>query len=317
MTSTLDNVRIVLVRTRIASNLGATARAMANMGLSDLVLVAPEADPTDRRARQRASRAEALLRSARIVHDLADALDEVHWTVGATCRGGRYRQAIESNARQMAREAVRRISAGQRVAFLFGPEDNGLEASDMLACDAAMRIPSHDDYPSLNLATSVMVCAYELFVAAKDRPGDRPALNGESETLPGDPDSPTSRNATRLRRASRPAVNGRPAEGDGAGVKRGSDVRQQPQADLADGAMLARLMDKLRAALLDIGYLREEHPEHLLAAIRAVLGRAEPTRTEAQILMGLAQQIQEYVEYGPQAGRKPSQAADQERQAEG
>lgn len=81
--------------------------------------------------------------------------------------------------------------------------------------------------------------------------------------------------------------------------------------------MLARLMDKLRAALLDIGYLREEHPEHLLAAIRAVLGRAEPTRTEAQILMGLAQQIQEYVEYGPQAGRKPSQAADQERQAEG
>jgi tRNA C32,U32 (ribose-2'-O)-methylase TrmJ len=56
----LDNCRIVLVRPRVAGNLGSTARVMRNMGLSDLVLVAPEADPEDPRARRLSTHGEAI-----------------------------------------------------------------------------------------------------------------------------------------------------------------------------------------------------------------------------------------------------------------
>lgn len=62
-------------------------------------------------------------------------------------------------------------------------------------------------------------------------------------------------------------------------------------ADLADAALIARLMDRLRDALGAIGYLDPHNPEHLLFALRGIFGRARLTRTEARILIGLAQQI--------------------------
>lgn len=70
------------------------------------------------------------------------------------------------------------------------------------------------------------------------------------------------------------------------------------RSDPADAAMIDRLMAKLEHALLTIGYLRPEKPDHLLFPIRAILSRAELTRAEAQILMGLAQQIDEFAQYG-------------------
>ena len=73
---------------------GAAARAMANMGLSELYLVSPKAPPYDQRARRRAAQADPLLKSARVVDDLRDALDGVHWVVGTSGRGGMYRYAI-------------------------------------------------------------------------------------------------------------------------------------------------------------------------------------------------------------------------------
>src|SRR5947207_2923764 len=70
----LTNCRVVLVRPEVAGNLGATARAMRNLGLTDLVLVAPVADPADREARRRSTHGEAILHRARIVADLGAAV---------------------------------------------------------------------------------------------------------------------------------------------------------------------------------------------------------------------------------------------------
>ena len=70
------------------------------------------------------------------------------------------------------------------------------------------------------------------------------------------------------------------------------------RSEPADIAMMNRLMDKLQHALLTIGYLRPEKPDHLMFPIRAILSRAQLTRAEAQILMGLAQQIDEFSRYG-------------------
>ena len=79
-----------------------------------------------------------------------------------------------------------------------------------------------------------------------------------------------------------------------------TDATQRRRSEPADLSMMSRLMDKLAHALLTIGYLHPEKPDHLLFPIRAILSRAELTRAEAQILMGLAQQIDEFARYGPQ-----------------
>jgi tRNA/rRNA methyltransferase len=81
----------------------------------------------------------------------------------------------------------------------------------------------------------------------------------------------------------------------------GEQLNEPPtgkRSEPADVAMMNLLIGKLQHALLTIGYLRPEKPDHLMFPIRAILSRAELTRAEAQILMGLAQQIDEFAQYG-------------------
>jgi tRNA/rRNA methyltransferase len=261
METPLSRIRIVLVRPKFASNVGAVARVLANTGLSQLVLVAPQSDPLSTEARKPSARAESILRSARQVDELAGALDGAGYTVGTSCRGGLYREQIELAPEAVAAEAVSRARRGP-VVILFGPEDNGLTNEELLRCDAVLRIPSADAYPSLNLAQAAMVVTYERFRAAS------------SPRAPAGPDGPPA----------------------------------GPKEAPADAALMDRLMQQYRRALLKIGYLHPENPEHLLFPLRAVLSRAQPTRKEAQILLGMAQQIEDFAERhapsspGPAAG---------------
>src|SRR5437660_11957472 len=85
----LQNCRIVLVRPQISGNLGATARIMRNMGLSDLVLVAPEADIHDREARKLSTHGESILDNARIAADIGQAVADCVLVAGTTARTGK------------------------------------------------------------------------------------------------------------------------------------------------------------------------------------------------------------------------------------
>ena len=84
----LQNCRVVLVRPQVAGNLGATARVMRNMGLSDLVLVSPVAAPTDREARQRSTHGEEILDRCRIVTDLGEAVARMQPAMRALYEAG-------------------------------------------------------------------------------------------------------------------------------------------------------------------------------------------------------------------------------------
>lgn len=84
--------------------------------------------------------------------------------------------------------------------------------------------------------------------------------------------------------------------GERVGVR--PEASRSRRTDPADLALMERLMGKLRHALLTIGYLHAEKPDHLMFPIRAILSRANLTRGEAQILIGLAQQIDEFARYG-------------------
>jgi tRNA/rRNA methyltransferase len=232
----LANVRIVLVRPRGAANLGAVARAMKNMGLSDLVLVEP--GPMPRRAAAAwAVHAADILDRRRTVSTLAEAVADCGRVVGTTTRGGRYRARTltpRAAAPQLLREA-----AQQRLALIFGPEDHGLSNEDLKQCQQLLAIPAAPRYPSLNLAQAVMVCAYELYLVSQPSP---------------------------------------PADG----------------LTLAEAGRVDFMYRRLQEALLRIGFLPGDNPDHLMFALRRLLGRAGLEEADVRVLLGIARQIAWY-----------------------
>lgn len=156
------NIRIVLVRPRGAANVGAVARGMKNMGLRELVLVAPRLREI-RPARAMAVHAADVLAAARVVPTLDAAVADCGLVVATTSRVGAGR--VGRSPRALAPRIVA-AAAARPVALVFGPEHHGLTNADLRACHQVLTIPADAAYPSLNLAQAVMVCAYELFQAA-------------------------------------------------------------------------------------------------------------------------------------------------------
>lgn len=158
----LNNCRIVLVRPKFAGNLGATARIMRNMGLTDLVLVDPEADPCDRQARQLSTHGEAVLDRAKIVQDLGDAIGDCLMAVGTSARtGGRFRRQFVGAPDQLMPQLLQSAASGP-VALVFGPESSGLTNEEVTRCHYLIHIPTDPTYPVLNLSQAVAICLYEL-----------------------------------------------------------------------------------------------------------------------------------------------------------
>ncbi len=156
------NCRVVLVRTQVAANIGATARVMRNMGLSDLVLVAPVADPADRSARQLSTHGEEILDRCRVVADLEEAVADCGLVAGTSARtGGLFRrQSVGTPEEVMPRLAE--VMAAAPVALVFGPEPTGLENVEVTRCHYLIHVPTDPSYPALNLAQAVAICLYEL-----------------------------------------------------------------------------------------------------------------------------------------------------------
>ncbi len=154
-------VRIVLVRPEHSANIGAVARAIANMGLSGLDLVSP-GDWRTVEAWRMAWRAEDTLEQARVFDSLDQALDGSVYTAGLTGRsGGR----VDPIAVRAMAEQIASLPSEAAVSLVFGPESKGLTEKDLLRCQRRVRIPSHSAQPSLNLAQAVMVTAYEVLVS--------------------------------------------------------------------------------------------------------------------------------------------------------
>jgi len=171
-------VRIVLVEASHPGNLGAVARAMKNMGLLDLWLVAPRQFPHPE-ATALASSAADLLDTAHVVDSVPEALAGCGYVLGTTARvRTQYPWPILA-----AREAaVRAVGEAQQapVALLFGPERTGLTNEHLALCHALVQIPTNPNYSSLNLAQAVLLLAYELRMAT----GAQPVLPEREAPLP-------------------------------------------------------------------------------------------------------------------------------------
>jgi tRNA/rRNA methyltransferase len=159
--------RFILIQTSHAGNVGATARAMKTMGFGDLVLVAPRWDNVLRREEtiQRASGALDVLKNARIVATLDEALDGMtHLCATAmTPRdfGPPTRAPRQHFEMLTKKEQAATSHSDGGVAFLFGSERFGMRNEDVYRCHVALSIPTDPQFGSLNLGAAVQLIAYE------------------------------------------------------------------------------------------------------------------------------------------------------------
>lgn len=155
----LENVRIVLVNTSHPGNIGAAARAMKNMGLSDLCLIAPEHFPHGQ-ARAMAANAKDVLEKASVVATLDEAIQDCHLVIGTSARERSIPWPL-LDARECADKIWNEHPAG-KIAILFGREDSGLTNEELQRCNYHLHIPTSQEYGALNVAAAVQVVCYEL-----------------------------------------------------------------------------------------------------------------------------------------------------------
>ena len=245
---TLARIRIVLVRPQHPGNVGAAARAMKNMGLADLVLVAPMPLDVDAAAPMAVHARDVLARHRRVA-TLAEAIGDCGLVVATSGRLAGDTGGVSPHA---LAATILDASAADEVALVFGPEDHGLSNDELMRCQRVITIPTAGDYASLNLAQAVLICGYELRLAAaarRDDPAPPPALDAATE----------------------PRSAGRGA--------------------LAPAAFVEQMYAALERALRAIGFLHRDNGVHMMRAIRRLLGRAALDVYDTRILLGLARQI--------------------------
>jgi tRNA/rRNA methyltransferase len=135
---------------------------MRNLGFSDLVLVAPEAEVEDPRGRLLATHSEDILDRARIVPDLDAAVGDCLLVVGTSTRtGGLFRRQTVGPPEVILPRLLPTLAVGP-AALLFGPESCGLSNEEVTRCHYLIHIPTDEAHPALNLAQAVVICLYEL-----------------------------------------------------------------------------------------------------------------------------------------------------------
>lgn len=157
----MKNIRIVLINTSHPGNIGAAARAMKTMGLSELYLVQPISFPHPK-AHEMASNAGDVVDHAVVVDSVEAAISDCSLVVGTSTRSRTIPWPMLT-PREFA-EKAQAETAHAKVAILFGREQSGLTNEELHRCHFHIHIPSNPDYSSLNLAAAVQVIAYELCV---------------------------------------------------------------------------------------------------------------------------------------------------------
>ena len=187
----LNHLVVVLFRPKYPENIGSTARACLNMGVSELVVVDPYNFNLDKALPLATAHARHILETARIVDTLEEAVEGCTAVYGTTARTGGWRKGIMS-PETMANVVDERLRTGGRVAIVFGPEDKGLTNEETAVCSGLMTIPTSREGTSLNLAQAVVVVLYECFKRSladpfvpDGPPEERPTTVQEQEALFG------------------------------------------------------------------------------------------------------------------------------------
>jgi len=151
---------VILVEPQLAENIGMTARAMANFGLSELRLVAPKNGWPKKGVREAASGATHVLDAAKLYATVPEAIADLRAVLATTARErGQMKRVLAPDAAMM--EVAARVAEGEGVGLMFGRERVGLTNDEVSLADAIVTFPVSEAFPSLNLAQAVLLMGYE------------------------------------------------------------------------------------------------------------------------------------------------------------
>lgn len=156
----LENISIVMVGTTHPGNIGAAARAMNNMCITNLVMVSPIC-PVGEIAYARASGAHSILDQRRTVDRLEQAIEDCHLVIGSTARS-RSLSWPELSPSEMGQKTWS-LDNESKVAIVFGREHSGLTNEELQLCNYMVSIPTNPDFSSLNVASAIQVLCYEIY----------------------------------------------------------------------------------------------------------------------------------------------------------
>ena len=263
----LANLSVILVRPRFPENIGMAARAMANTGASDLVLIQPERWDMEKAAPLATAQGMAVLESCRLADSLEEALKPFVAAFGTTARTGGWRRELltpESAALQVRRimregnnlaGTAEPVLGACRVALVFGSEDHGLLNAETELCTRLVNIPTAQGNSSLNLAQAVLVFLYECMKADMALPFA--SAQGQKRAWT------------------------RPAGG-----------AQSRRVTLEEEGLLMRTLED---TLLAVGHLPEDNPAWFMQPMRRFLRKSGLRRHEFDMIMGVCRKIRRII----------------------
>ncbi|MDC7124007.1 MAG: TrmJ/YjtD family RNA methyltransferase [Spirochaetales bacterium] len=188
-----SNIRIVLENPKSSKNVGAVCRAMKNMGFSNLY-IAGNTEVDFQKAKVTAIHAFDLLENAVFCSSVEEALSGTIISAATSRRRGKKRKYFSMKPEEFAQKIIPMSGEGKgEIAIVFGNEVSGLNDHDMALCNTAVKIPTSDQFPSLNLSHAVQIITYEIYKEALNnteqkgyRPINREELDGLTASIAGD-----------------------------------------------------------------------------------------------------------------------------------
>lgn len=159
----------LLVRPQMGENIGASARAMLNCGVSKLDIIAPRDGWPSDKAEANGAGAFDLMPEVRVFPDIPAAIADYHYVYATT---GKLHPVVKPvfTAKGAAADMHKRIAAGERVAVLFGPERSGMDNDELRYAHAFITFDANPDFASFNLSQAVLLMAYEFMAQRHDAP---------------------------------------------------------------------------------------------------------------------------------------------------
>ncbi len=177
----MENLAVAMLETLYPENIGAAARACANFGVKDLILIRPKRLDEEKMRAMATKGGIPILENLKIFESLEEALSGFQYVIGTTARLGNQRKVFET-PREVAPRVIE-LSYKNRIAILFGNEKWGLTNKDLYYCHTVITIPTSEQ-ASLNVSQAIVIILYEIFSQAAEVDLKKPKFASMEELEP-------------------------------------------------------------------------------------------------------------------------------------
>jgi len=154
----IKNVSFILVRPQLGENIGAVARALKNFNINKLRIVNPSCDWPNKKALATSVGAKNILKSSKVYTSIEKSISDMNIIFATTSRIRKVNKKVISIL-----DLKKKIKHNQKIGIMFGPESSGLSNDEINYADYLVKIPTNNNFSSLNLSHSVIIFCFELF----------------------------------------------------------------------------------------------------------------------------------------------------------